>query len=316
MSIADKHIIFGGAGGRDVGTPWGTLGEIAGRVLEPLGFSLEIEARAFTTNNPRYVSDGRADFGATRLSRISEAYKGIGPFDGEGARDNLRIFGSINMPGWLGIAVRWETNITDLGQIAERRLPVRVYDSTPRPVGDLIWSHYGLSHEMIESWGGRMIPHHTAPNAGLPNVRAEWARSGSFDVIIDSIYSSYTPEIVHWHEASIRHNLRFLPLPEELVGPVATGIAGKPGYLPHNLFRGVTGNVRTAMRGPQTYYGREDAPDDFVYEFCRAIDENRHVFREAHLPFSYDPYTVCESADVPLHDGASAYYRERGYLTA
>ena len=39
MSIADKQILFGGAGREGSGNPWGVMGEIAGRATRLTAFA-------------------------------------------------------------------------------------------------------------------------------------------------------------------------------------------------------------------------------------------------------------------------------------
>src|SRR5919198_415710 len=119
MSFADKRLTFGGAG---PGTPWGTLGEITARVLAPLGYQVRVEPEASRGRCPGLVSAGKLEF-----------------------------------PAWLAVAARWETGLTDLAQVAERRLPVRILGGTGDLFGPIL-AHYGLSRELIESWGGKFLP--------------------------------------------------------------------------------------------------------------------------------------------------------------
>ena len=61
--------MFAGAGAPGMGTPWGTLGEVTAKALAPFGYEVRLEGRSFGPNNARYVADGRADLGATHLTR-------------------------------------------------------------------------------------------------------------------------------------------------------------------------------------------------------------------------------------------------------
>jgi TRAP-type uncharacterized transport system substrate-binding protein len=61
-------------------------------------------------------------------------------------------------------------------------------------------------------------------------------------------------------------------------------------------------------------YGRDDLPDQFVYDVAKALDEKHGLIKWANQPFSYDPATVWNGGDVPLHPAAERYYRERGYM--
>jgi TRAP-type uncharacterized transport system substrate-binding protein len=78
--------------------------------------------------------------------------------------------------------------------------------------------------------------------------------------------------------------------------------------------RGVDDDVATVERFPQVIYTREEAPDEFIFNVTKALDENRHLFRKTHIPYSYDPATVARPRAVPLHPGAERYYKTTGYL--
>ena len=308
MSFEDKRLVFGGA---PLGSPWGTLGDITGRALAPLGYEVRVEPEASRGRCPGMLTRGQVDFGATQSITVQWAHRGTHSYVKEGAYPRLRALATIMHPAWLGVAVRWETGITDLGQIRERKLPVRVLGGTGEMFAP-IWEHYGLSRELIESWGGRFLP--TPVRApGTPFVSAPWVRGGQLDVIMDNLYAAYTIEANLWFEAAVLMDLRFLPLPDDLIQRICKELGGEPGFIPYRLFRGVEAPTASVSRPWQLIFGRDDMPDDFAYLLAKALDDNRHLFRETLLPYSYDSKTVARE-DIPLHPGAARYYREMGYL--
>ena len=311
MSIADKHVVFSGANsgipGRepDVWSPRTTMGKIVQRALKPLGYDVEIDMRGFGMANPRLVSDGQDDLGCLGPDHLCWAYQGKFDFAQEGPRQNLRVLASVHFPAWMGIAVRWETGITDLAQIKERKLPLRVVGGGGVQY-KLIMEHYGLSRELIESWGGKFL----RPTG----MALTWfVASGDYDMIMDAVYAAWTPEARHWWEASVKQELRFLPLPDDLIKKVCAEAGGEPGFIPHQLMRGGVGDIPAIAREPHVIYSRDDLPEDFAYLLAKTLDENRHLFREVYLPYSYDPKTVGRETGVPLHLGAERYYRDMGY---
>jgi TRAP-type uncharacterized transport system substrate-binding protein len=313
MSFEDKRLIFGGA---PAGTPWGTLGEVTARALAPHGFSVSIEEEASRGRCPGMLTRGLVDLGATVSTMTRAAYEGSGAYKTEGPYRRLRVLATIMLPSWLGIAVRWETGISDLGQIKERQIPVRVVGGTGEMFRD-IWAYYGLSREMIESWGGRFLPASVwgPEGPGGPRTAAPWIRTGEVDVIMDNLYAAYTPEAAAFHEAAVLLNLRFLALPDDLIQRIAKEHDCEPGVMPYRLVRGVTAPTPSVYRPYQLIFGRDDMPDDFAYLLVKSLDENRHLFRETHIPYSYDPYTVARDNGIPLHPAAERYYREKGYLS-
>jgi TRAP-type uncharacterized transport system substrate-binding protein len=309
MSFADRRLVFGGAG---PGTPWGTLGEITARALAPHGYEVRIEPEASRGRCPGLVSAGKLEFGATQSLLTRWAYAGLHRFAGEGPYPRLRVIATIMFPAWLGVAARWETGITDLSQVRERQMPVRVLGGA----GELfqpILAHYGLSRELIESWGGKFLPA-LAYSPGTRYHTTPFVRSGDVDLIMENIYAAYTPEAASFVEASVLLNLRYLPLPEDLVETICREYGGEPGFIPYRLLRGVDAPVRSVYRPWQLIFGRDDMPDEFAYLLARAYDQQRGLFRETHIPYSYDPEQVARDNGIPLHPGADRYYRERGYL--
>ncbi len=310
MGFADKRLVFGGAG---PGTPWGTLGEITARALEPYGYEVSIEPEASRGRCPGLVSAGAVDLGATQALLTRWAHAGLHRYASAGPLPRLRAIATIMHPAWLGVAVRWETGITDLAQVRERQLPVRVLGGS----GDFfqpILEYYGLSHELIESYGGRFVGGlAVAPGGGYvvtPHVRA-----GDVDLILENVYGAYTPEIAALVEASVLMNLRFLPLPSDLIARICREYGGEPGLIPPRLLRGIDAPVASVYRPWQLIFGRDDIPDDFAYLLAQAYDRARPLFRQTHIPYSYDPDEVANGQGVPLHPGAAAYYREKGYPT-
>jgi TRAP-type uncharacterized transport system substrate-binding protein len=321
--VEGRRVIFAGAAPVPMGTPWGTLALVVQKALAPLGYETQIEIASWGDNNARYVADGLADLGATQYRSVRYAWDGLHSFAAGGPRRNLRLIATINQPAWIGMAVRAESEIGDLGDIAKRRLPVRIKTSGDG-VFDLIFEHYGLSREKIRALGGQFISGIGAEDMNPTtrwmnrdyNLIAPWVASGEFDAIVDPIYAAYTPEHKHWWEATILHRMRFLPMPPELVQRLCdSGEVESPGFIPHRLMRGVDEDIPSVERFPQVIYSREDVPEGFVYEVAQALDQGRALFRQTHLPYSYDPRTVARPRQVPLHEGAERYYRQAGYLS-
>jgi TRAP-type uncharacterized transport system substrate-binding protein len=111
------------------------------------------------------------------------------------------------------------------------------------------------------------------------------------------------------------HNLRFFSLPEELIEDIVNnGHAEAASHIPHRLMRGIDTDIPSVRRFPQVIYTRSEAEAEFIYEVTKALDDNRNLFRETHIPYSYDPKTVAQPRSVPLHPGAERYYKEAGFL--
>ena len=327
MTVGDKRITFAGAAPIGAGTPWGTLALVVRKALAPLGYETEIEVLSWGANNPRYVADGRADLGATQYRAVQEAMDGVEAWQGEAPRRNLRLIAIINQPAWIGVAVRAETGITDLADVARRQYPLRLKLGRERAIESVL-AFYGMTAKQIVDWGGKLVAAE-APQQENPsdpfgrwlgrdwNAIAPWVVAGEFDAIIDPIYAAYTPEHKHWWEATLLHDMRFLPLPADLIRSIVEKQQAEgPGVIPHRLMRGVDEDVPTVQRFPQCIYTRAEADESFIHEVTGALDQARHLFRTTHIPYSYDPGNVARERAVPFHEGARRYYHEAGYPMA
>lgn len=298
-----KKIIFGGA---PFGTPWGTLGEIVKQSLGDVGYDVEIEPEASRGRCPGLIESKTVDLGATQALLTKWAYDGRHEYSSRSPIKSLRVIATIMMPAWLGVAVRWETGITSLADIAKREIPVRVAggrNSLYRHILD----YYGLSKERIESFGGYYHP----PTSH--EQTADIFRRGAVDLMMENVYASYTPEAVGWYEAATAMNLRFLPLPDDLLASLASEFGGLAGHIPARLFPGVTAPVASLYRPWQLIFCHEDTPEDLTYLLAQQLDRNRHLFRATHIPYSYDNNTVATDHGIPLHPSAKRYYDEHGY---
>jgi uncharacterized protein len=290
------------------GEPWYTTGEITREVLAPLGYEVSIEQKSGSIENPRWIARGDAPLGASMAYYVRWARNSEHTYVGESFPD-LRAVASIFLPHWEMVAATWESGINSLHDVRERKMPVRVFIGNPKtPVGGLafrILEHYGLSLELIESWGGKFLVSADSPSA---------IQNRDFDLIILVAYNGNTPMCRPWVQGSIFNNLRYLGLEPALIDRMVEEYGFHRGSLPRRIFRGVEHDIPTVVHHTVIVYGKADLPDDFVYNLAKAYDTNRHVFRETPLPISWDPQEALKYAEIPLHPAAERYYKEKGYI--
>lgn len=90
--------------------------------------------------------------------------------------------------------------------------------------------------------------------------------------------------------------------------------------MPPGHYRGVAEETATVDFSGWLVFCREDVPAEWAYAFAKACDETKEqvetypeVRRSLRTPVD-SGYLFTETV-VPLHDGAAAYARERGYLS-
>jgi TRAP transporter TAXI family solute receptor len=302
--------------------PWGALGNLVKKIMASYGYDVQVCLSCSGREGARIVAkrlfppeisdrqfaegtlvnpDGPIDFGVTGVDFVRRAYDGTANFP-EGAFKNLRMIARIENPSYLILAVTKESGITDLKQVRERRMPVRILAGVGALVAPVL-AYYNLTPKDVEALGGTIY----AGNALLKN--------SNFDIIIGSGVLANNPEGNMWYEMSAKKDLLFLPLPDDLRQKVVAQGEAQLVEIPFRYMRGVGDKpVPTVGTSGEAVYGRDDLPDQFAYDVARGLDEQHGLLKWAVVPFSYDPATVTDGGGVPLHPGAERYYRERGYL--
>jgi TRAP-type uncharacterized transport system substrate-binding protein len=304
--------------------PWGALGDVVKAVMAPDGYDVAICYSCSGPDSVRFVSrrlvsaeisdrqfaegtltrpDAPIDFGITQLERVRWAYDGTEAYTKDGPLKNLRLIARIESPSYLMIAAVKSSGITDLKQIRQSKMPVRIMLGVGGGPLDTVLDYYGITKKDVTAWGGKFLE----GNALLKNP--------DFDLILGiSVLSNY-PEGNMWYEMTQKKDLVFFPIPEDLRRRLVTESLAVPVELPFRYMRGVgDAPLPTVGLSGLAIYGRDDLPDSFVRDVAQALDLRHGLIKWASQPFSYDPATVWNGEGVPLHPAAAAYYRERGYM--
>jgi TRAP-type uncharacterized transport system substrate-binding protein len=296
------------------GCPWGELGAFVREAMAPLGYEVLLCSNCNRAEGPRIVAkgahpppllpsdralgdtaiDASVDFGVTEAGFLAAAYDGRAPYDRDGPYRNLRLIALIEDPTYLLIAVKASTGITDLDQIREKRMPVRI--AAAGAASSAVLEFYGLNADALHGWGGALVP-------------AMGDKALDFDVLISDLGSpANNPESSVWSAAAEREELRFLELPAALLSRLSQMPGEQLVTVQWGLLRGVDRPIRTVGRSGEAIFCRADTPEQAAYDLARA------VLKWYIRPYSYDPHTVWKDLDVPLSPGAERYYREQNYL--
>jgi TRAP-type uncharacterized transport system substrate-binding protein len=304
--------------------PWGVLGDVVKKIMAPYGYDVAICYSCSGVDSVRIVSrrliaaeisdrqfaegtlfrpEATIDFGITQLERVRSAYEGMETYQKDGPLKNLRIIARIESPSYLMVAAVKSSGITDLRQIRERKMPVRIMMGVGGGVLDTVLDHYGITRTDVKAWGGTLLE----GNALLKNP--------NFDLIMGvGILANY-PEGNMWYEMTQKKDLVFFPIPEDLRQKLVKENRAELVDLPFRYMRGVgDAPLPTVGLSGLAVYGRDDLPDSFVRDVAKALDEKHALIKWTSQPFSYDPATVWNGQGVPLHPAAASYYLERGYM--
>lgn len=206
-----------------------------------------------------------------------------------------------------------ETGLRSLHDVRERKYPLRVAipaSNQLHPAGIIAeeaLAQYGITLSDIESWGGQVLRRISLGPTDTAVV------DPSFDAVFDEAIMTQ-----RWHQLSESYNLRFLPLDENVLAHFER--RGIPrSTIAKGRLRGVNENVPALDFTGWVLLARGDLPDDFTYLVAQVLDEQKEAIHQLFGPRSgltghIDLAQSARELPLPLHPGAAAYYRERGYL--
>ncbi|MBN2425314.1 MAG: hypothetical protein JXB44_09840 [Calditrichaceae bacterium] len=305
----------------DNGCPWGELGDFVKDAMKPYGYSVILCRNCNRWYGPGLVSehdypppldeinledgvnvriDAPVDFGVTSSAMLSSAYHNM--LANKGPYRNLRLIAKIEEPFYFLVAARKESGIKDIKHIKEQHLSVKIVGAD-RSIMTIL-KYYGITAEDIQTWGGKM------------GVSIGDALKGEFDIISGFLASpAMNPESSYWTTLSQKFDLYFLELPEDLLKLIAEqNVDADFVEVQNSMLRGIHRRIRTLGRSGEAIFVRDDTPDQSAYDLAKAIDENHGALKWFIRVYTYDPKTVWQNFDVPLHPGAEKYYREVGYM--
>jgi TRAP-type uncharacterized transport system substrate-binding protein len=309
------------------GCPWGELADFVKEAMTPLGYEVIICRNCNRTEGPRIVGkasyppeigvsdlfvgttvrvNAPVDFGITESGFLAWAFRGKLTYSADGPYPNLRLVAKIEDPTYLLVAVKADSGITDLAQIAAQQRPVRILGGDA-PGSQAVLAYYGLTQDAVAAWGGSF---------GNPIVEGAGA---SFDVIVSDLASpANNLESSYWTALSQKYDLHFLDLPDELLDKLVNDpdLGVQRVTAKYGLLRGVDRPIATVARSGEAVFARDDTPEQAAYDIAKAIDEQHAGLKWYIRPYSYDAQSAWQNFDVPLHPGAARYYRERGYMPA
>ncbi|MDH3442498.1 MAG: hypothetical protein OEN50_01115 [Deltaproteobacteria bacterium] len=244
---------------------------------------------------------------------LTMACRGKGPFRRKLPLRTLAAFPSYDV---MGFAVHESTGITSLSQIKKERFPLKlstrlVTQSALRENSTMftvaaVMKAAGFTFADLRKWGGKI---HLASRPSDP-ARRESIESGAVNAIFDEGIKS-------WSRTALENGFRFLPVEGDVLkSMVAMGY--RRSEMTRTRFPGMTKDVTTLDFSGWPMIVRADMPDETAYAICEAIEQRKDVIpTDNYKPL--DMAQLCandEEApyDVPLHQGAERFYRDRGYL--
>jgi uncharacterized protein len=292
------------------GTAWYVYGAAIAEVLRPrlpAGSSIEVLPQSGGVGNAKLVAGKKADFALSFSITNQWAFQGRHAYDRK--LDMLRGVAGGMDTYFLAVLVRADSGIETLTDFRGKRSRVSLGTLAVGSAGEYgarnILEAIGVTYDDIRKAGGGVA--HT----NYPTMTAAM-KDGRMNAIIAVITPGH-PSIT---EIALQNDVRFLPVPPDVVKEMQEQFNYEPQTMPANMFQGMTKDT-PVVGFPTVFITRQDVPEDLVYTVTKAMAEGRDQLVAAHKGLAhFDPKVAWkrELVGLPLHPGAERYYRERGWM--
>jgi hypothetical protein len=268
--------------------------------------------------NPIDVAEGVLDVAFTTPSvTAAMATRGVGLY--HRPYPSLRAIAAYPHDDFLLFAVDAATGIESIDDLAAFDRPLRIAtgrggdgadDDVLTYVADRVLRRHGTSYAAIRERGGDVV------YAESPFAGGRLLLDGDVDVLVQEAQSA-----PFWRELGERGTVRFLPVPDDTRAALADELGLRSAAIPTGHNASVAAPVPTIDFTGWLLFCRDDLPGETAYALARAVDETRPKIEagdpvvRAPLTLPVDPLRLFTETAIPLHDGAAAYARERGYLS-
>lgn len=242
---------------------------------------------------------------------LAMALHGAGPF-----REPVPVRALLVMPQFdqLGFAVSPRTGLRSIGEIRDRRYPLKVSlrgqrDHSVHLVVNQVFTAYGFSLDDLMAWGGEV-----RYDQGLPTApgRLDAVERGEIDAVFDEGMPSYA-------NRALEMGMRFLAVDEPQLGALEALGLRRVAITRDEFPKLPEDEIWTVDFSGWPVFTLESARDEMVAAFCAAVEA-----RKDRIPWYYGggelqvDVMVRDTREapltIPLHPAAERFWRERGYL--
>ena len=315
-----SNIVFQGV---KIGVGWAGSYRMTQVFARAVGGVAPVVIIAPALNRPDWVCGGELDLGwVFPAARARWAHEGTRSWAGKPLTNLRSVARFPRLDRQLFALAPW-CPIKDLAQIGREKHAVRLGVRS-----DELYEHesallrqYGYSLADIEAWGGRWW--HVG--VGLTALDEE-IRKREVDIVIGHASTEGV-----WQTVAA-NGFRFIGLDEQVMAGLE-----QEGYsrniVPVGFLPSIQEPLLTIDLSDNLLITRAEVDDVIIYTIAKSIDRNRKRIEEASITVSYtynqplpipfltysstltQPITRQWETNIPLHPGASRYYREAGYLT-
>jgi uncharacterized protein len=309
--------------------PWWTIADIVCEALVGYHRALlpEVRVGVFTSTdlqgalwNPVDVGTGDLTLAITTPSAAARmAAEGTGPY--RTPSPGLRAIAAYPHLDFVVFMVSARTGITSLRDLVKKRYPLRLVTGRKnRGHADIltftveeVLRQYGASYDAIEHWGGRVW------FGGPTHIGGSLVLEGQ----ADAMFQEHRHAKI-WRQIADVRPMHCLAVDEPVLQHIRRTYGFAAAEIPAGAYRGVERPVRTVDFSGWLVFCREDMPEEWAYAVAQACDVTREqvtqALRDPEL-LTWNPASWANPSgymfthtSIPLHPGAEAYARERGYV--
>lgn len=273
----------------------------------PAGSSITVRPYAGAFGNIRLLEKNeKIQLGTTFSTAGTWATRGIVAFEGKKTANLRALTGALDQ-SYMAIMVTEKSGIGSLSQIREKKMKVHLVQLPPTGLAaygtKVILEAHGITYDDIKSWGGSV-------NSVNIQAAGNAIKDGRADIWIHPVSKGH-PKVT---EVSETTEVRFLDVEKAALSKLdAIGLPA--ATMPANTFKhqpepkNVVGLSTIIVTGAAM-------SDELAYALTKAIAENADGLKKRMKGLSYfDPATTWKTTGgVPLHPGASRYYKEADYM--
>lgn len=259
---------------------------------------------------PIEVANRHMDIGFVNPSAIvTMAFRGKGFY-----QEKLPLRALASFPSWdkIAFAVSSDLKLKSLADVRERKIPLKVstrssgVNNTTHYTISKILEMHGISLANIKRWGGTV---HECPRPTSAE-RTAGIKTGAVNAVFDEGLHNWVPD-------ALEHGFEILSIEPKMLRQLEL-LGYKRSTIPAGKYPGLDEDVSTIDFSGWPLITHRWLPNEVAYAICEAIDARQNVIPVDHER-PLDMGMLCRSTEaaplgIPLHPGATQYYREKGYL--
>lgn len=257
--------------------------------------TLNVESTGASVANVNMITDGEAQMAILQSDVINYAHEGTNSFDGAPETNALWVAGIYNET----VQILAKPGINTVSDLKGKTICVGDVGSGTEINAWQVLSAAGLTKDDVNAVNGSF-------QDGVDQLK-----DGKIDAAF-TVAGAPTTAIVDY---ATTNTLNLVSLSDDELAAIQEAY---PFLIRDDLAAGTyTGQDAdvTCVAIQATLVASEELSEDVVYEFVKAMFDNKDALTEGHAKFGFlDPEAASAGATVTMHPGAEKYYKEIGVL--